>query len=141
MRNQTKRMATCAMMTALCVVLMWLGAVLELGMYAAPLFAGLSLIIIGQKYGSKYQLTVWAASKTAAVAESFKTDHEAAGFQCSGYRYRSAGDVPSGSGGSVRMDDRPSADSCQHHLPGLRLSDPPNGSSVEAYYKTYLRST
>ena len=62
MRNQTKRMATCAMMTALCVVLMWLGAVLELGMYAAPLFAGLSLIIIGQKYGSKYQLTVWAAS-------------------------------------------------------------------------------
>jgi len=66
-RNQTKRMATCAMMTALCVVLMWLGAVLELGMYAAPLFAGLCLIPIGQKYGSKYQLTVWVASSLLSL--------------------------------------------------------------------------
>lgn len=62
MRNQTKQMASCAMMTALCVVLMWLGAVLELGMYAAPLFAGLCLIPMGQKYGQKYQIMVWIAS-------------------------------------------------------------------------------
>ena len=67
MRNQTRRMATCAMMTALCVVLMWLGAILELGMYVAPLFAGLCLIPIGQKYGSKYQLTVWVASSLLSL--------------------------------------------------------------------------
>ena len=67
MRNQTKRMATCAMMTALCVVLMWLGAILELGMYVAPLFAGLCLIPIGQKYGSKYQLTVGVASSLLSL--------------------------------------------------------------------------
>jgi len=50
------------MMTALCVVLMWLGAILELGMYAAPLFAGLCLIPMGQKYGQKYQIMIWIAS-------------------------------------------------------------------------------
>lgn len=44
-------MATCTMMTALCVVLMWPGAILELGVYIAPLFAGLCLIPIGLKYG------------------------------------------------------------------------------------------
>lgn len=67
MRNQTKRMASCAMMTALCVVLMWLGAILELGMYAAPLFAGLSLIPMGQKYGQKYQIMVWIASSLLSL--------------------------------------------------------------------------
>jgi len=55
-------MAVCAMMTALVVVLMFLGAVLELGMYAAPLFAGISLILIGHSYGKRYQIMVWLAS-------------------------------------------------------------------------------
>ena len=41
MRNQARRMAVCAMMAALSVVLMLLGAILELGMSAAPLFAGI----------------------------------------------------------------------------------------------------
>ncbi len=62
MRTSTKRMATCAMMAALCVVLMVLGAVLELGMYACPLFAGLCFIPIGQKYGRKYHFTLYVAS-------------------------------------------------------------------------------
>lgn len=62
MRTSTKRMATCAMMAALCVVLMVLGAVLELGMYACPLFAGLCFIPIGQKYGRKYHFTLFVAS-------------------------------------------------------------------------------
>lgn len=50
------------MMAALCVVLMVLGAVLELGMYACPLFAGLCFIPIGQKYGRKYHFTLFVAS-------------------------------------------------------------------------------
>ena len=50
------------MMAALCVVLMVLGAILELGMYACPLFAGLCFIPIGQKYGRKYHITLYVAS-------------------------------------------------------------------------------
>lgn len=67
MRNKSRRMAVCSMSCALCVVLMWLGAVLDLGMYAAPLFAGLFLIPIGIKYGSRYQLTVWVASSLLSL--------------------------------------------------------------------------
>ena len=50
------------MMAALCVVLMALGAVLELGMYACPLLAGLCFIPIGQKYGRKYHLILFVAT-------------------------------------------------------------------------------
>lgn len=67
MKHTARRMATCAMMIALCVVLMVLGAVLELGMYAAPMFAGLCLIPIGQKYGRNYQLTVWIATSLLSL--------------------------------------------------------------------------
>ena len=61
MRLQAKRMASCAVMAALCVVLLLLGAVLELGIYAAPMFAGLCLIPIGLRYGRKYQITTCVA--------------------------------------------------------------------------------
>lgn len=62
MRTSAKAMATCSMMAALCVVLMALGAVLELGMYACPLFAGLCFIPIGQKYGRKYHISLYVVS-------------------------------------------------------------------------------
>ena len=62
MKTAAKRMATCAMMAALCVVLMVLGAVLELGMYACPLLAGLCFIPVGQKYGRKYHIALYVAS-------------------------------------------------------------------------------
>jgi len=62
MRFASKRMALCAMVAALCVVLMLLGAVLELGMYACPLLAGLCLIPVGQKYGRKYHILVYVVS-------------------------------------------------------------------------------
>lgn len=62
MRVSAKRMALCAMMAALCVVLMLLGAILELGMYAAPLLAGLLLIPVGKLYGRKYHTLLFAAS-------------------------------------------------------------------------------
>ena len=54
-----KTMATCAMVSALCMVLMMLGGILELGMYAAPMIAGLCMIPVGKLYGRKYQTMVW----------------------------------------------------------------------------------
>lgn len=59
MKNHAKLVASCGMMTAVCVVLMLLGAVLELGIYAAPMFAGLCLVPLGEKWGRKYQTTLW----------------------------------------------------------------------------------
>ena len=50
------------MMVSLSVVLMLLGGVLELGMYACPMFVGLAFVPIGEKYGKKYQLTVYVAA-------------------------------------------------------------------------------
>ena len=57
--RKSRTMATCAMVSALCVVLMILGGILELGMYAAPMFAGLCLIPVGKLFGKKYQIMVW----------------------------------------------------------------------------------
>lgn len=62
-----KRMANCAIMAALCVVLMVLGAILELGMYAAPLFAGLCFIPIGQKYGLKYHILLYVTASVLCL--------------------------------------------------------------------------
>lgn len=61
MKQQSRRMAVCGMAAALGVVLMVLGAILELGMYVCPMFAGLCLIPIGKEWGVKYHLTLWAA--------------------------------------------------------------------------------
>lgn len=61
MHHNTKRVATCGMMAAVCVVLMLLGSLLELGIYAAPMFAGLCLVPLGEKWGRKYQATLWLA--------------------------------------------------------------------------------
>lgn len=57
--SSARKMATCAMISALSVVLMILGGILELGMYAAPMFAGLSTIPVGKLFGRKYQCMVW----------------------------------------------------------------------------------
>ena len=47
------------MISALAVVIMLVGGLLELGTYAAPMIAGLCLIPIGKKYGRKYHLAIW----------------------------------------------------------------------------------
>lgn len=57
--EQTKRLTICAMMAAVSVVLMLLGAVLQLGTYAAPLLTGMLLIPIGNRYGRRYQVMLW----------------------------------------------------------------------------------
>jgi hypothetical protein len=61
-KETAKKMASCSMMAALCVVLMLLGAILELGMYACPLLAGLCFIPIGMRYGRKYHNMLYVAT-------------------------------------------------------------------------------
>lgn len=60
--KETRKITAGAMMVAVCVVIMLLGAVIDLGTYAAALLAGVAMIPYGQKYGRKYQLMVFAAS-------------------------------------------------------------------------------
>lgn len=62
MKTAAKRMAACSMLASLCVVLMVLGAALELGVYACPLLAGLCFIPVGQKYGRKYHVMLYVAT-------------------------------------------------------------------------------
>ena len=59
--KRAKPIALCGMLAALSIVLMVLGAALEIGMYAAPMLAGLCLLPVGRKYGKGYQATMWAA--------------------------------------------------------------------------------
>lgn len=59
--KQAKRIAECGMMTALSVVIMVVGAVLGIGLYASPMIAGLLLIPLGRKYGAKYHAALWLA--------------------------------------------------------------------------------
>ena len=58
----SKIMALCGMMTALTLVLLVLGAVLEIGIYAAPMLAGICLLPVRKLCGKKYQVLVWLAA-------------------------------------------------------------------------------
>lgn len=60
--NQTRKIALCGMMSALSVVIMAIGAVLGIGIYAAPMLAGLLLLPLGITLGRKEQLLVWISA-------------------------------------------------------------------------------
>lgn len=74
MKSQTGRLAVCAMMAALGVVLMLLGSFLGLGIYMAPMFVGWCLIPIGREYGTRYQVMLWIA--ISLLSAIFVTDIE-----------------------------------------------------------------
>jgi len=57
--KEARKMALCGMMAALSVVLMIVGAALELGMYASPVLAGLCLASVRQEAGVKFQIITW----------------------------------------------------------------------------------
>ena len=59
--KQSKRIAECGMTAALAVVIMIIGGILGIGLYASPMFAGLLLLPIGRKYGAKYHAALWLA--------------------------------------------------------------------------------
>lgn len=59
--KQTRVLALCGMISALSVTLLLLGAMLGVGMYAAPMLAGLCLLPIRREAGVRGQLLVWLA--------------------------------------------------------------------------------
>ncbi len=59
--KETRKLAFCSMIVAVSVVLLLFGAILDLGMYAAPLFAGLTLPPVGRELGRKHHLMMWIA--------------------------------------------------------------------------------
>lgn len=61
MKQQSQKLALCGMTAALGTVLMVLGAALGIGMYLAPMLAGLCLLPAGRTWGVKYQLLLWVA--------------------------------------------------------------------------------
>lgn len=58
--KKTKAIALGGIMSAMCVVIMLLGAVIGVGVYVAPMIAGICLIPTGKKYGIKYHISLWA---------------------------------------------------------------------------------
>jgi hypothetical protein len=76
MRAYARRMAVCAMMVALGVVLMFLLGLTGIGTYAAPLFACLLLVPLQREYGTGTALTVWLA--TGLLTLLLATDREMA---------------------------------------------------------------
>ncbi|MBR5519523.1 MAG: hypothetical protein IKU55_02280 [Clostridia bacterium] len=59
MERPSTVIARCGMMAALGVVIMLIGHVLGLGLYAAPMFVGLSLVPMGNRFGRKYHVLLW----------------------------------------------------------------------------------
>ena len=59
--KQSKSIAVCGMLAALSIVMMLLGTLLEIGLYAAPMLAGLCLLPVGRRLGKKYQVLLWVA--------------------------------------------------------------------------------
>lgn len=59
--KHAKRVAFCGMLAALSLVMMLLGAVLELGIYAAPMLAGLCLLPVEAQFGKRDQILLWIA--------------------------------------------------------------------------------
>lgn len=62
MHNSAKRMADCAMTAAVSVVLMVLGAFLELGIYIAPILVGLCFVPVGNLHGWRWQLALYVVT-------------------------------------------------------------------------------
>lgn len=60
MKN-ARTIALCGMISALSVVLLAVGAMLGIGMYAAPMLAGLCLLPLRREAGWRGQLMVWLA--------------------------------------------------------------------------------
>ena len=58
MKN-AKRVAFCGVMTALCVVILTVGALSGVGNYAGSMLAGICLLPVGWEWGRKTELVLW----------------------------------------------------------------------------------
>lgn len=65
--KKTKKIALGGIMCAMCIVIMLIGAILGVGVYVAPMIAGLCLIPTGEKYGAKYHALLWITTSVLAL--------------------------------------------------------------------------
>ena len=63
----SRRMAACGMLAALSVVLMVLGSLFGVLVYACPMLAGMLTLLVEKAYGKKYALTMFAAAGLLAL--------------------------------------------------------------------------
>ena len=77
---QSKKTATCGVLCALAVVIMLIGSLIWVGVYAAPLLSIWLLLPVQQLYGSKSSFTAYAA--VAAISLMILPDRELALFYC-----------------------------------------------------------
>ena len=61
MSRSTKELALCGMMTALSVVLLCLGGVIPLAVYACPMLASCALLVLREQCGVRYAWCCWLA--------------------------------------------------------------------------------
>lgn len=61
MSRSTKELALCGMMTALSVVLLCLGGVIPLAVYACPMLASCALLVLRETCSARYAWCCWAA--------------------------------------------------------------------------------
>ena len=59
-KTESQKIALCGVLGALSVVLLLVGAALQIGTYAAPMLAALLLIPVLDEYGPKYALLLYA---------------------------------------------------------------------------------
>ena len=65
--SPAKRVAVCGLMIAADVVIMILGAAIGIGIYIAPMLAGLLLLPIGNSMGRRYQFLCYAAISLISI--------------------------------------------------------------------------
>lgn len=63
---EVKRIALGGVMAALSVVILLLGAVLGLGIYLAPMVAGMILMPVGRSFGGKFHAMLWGVVSVLA---------------------------------------------------------------------------
>lgn len=66
-KTESQKIALCGVLGALSVVLLLLGAALQVGTYAAPMLASFLLVPVLEEYGSRYALLLYAATAILAV--------------------------------------------------------------------------
>lgn len=76
MRQSTKELALCGVMTALSVVLLCLGGVIPLAVYACPMLASCALLVLRETCRARYAWCCWAA--VALLTLLLGADKEAA---------------------------------------------------------------
>lgn len=77
---QSKKIAACGLLCALAVVIMLIGSLIWVGLYAAPLLSIWLLLPIESLYGRKASFTAYIA--VAAIALMILPDRELALFYC-----------------------------------------------------------